>query len=84
MDDGPDFYATVSWDNPEDTYGSRYAIAWMNNWEYANSLPYYGNFAGQTSMVREVKLKTINNSPTLVSSPIVGYEGIFWLCQIRE
>lgn len=77
MDNGPDFYATVSWNNPKDTYGSRYAIAWMNNWEYAASLPYYGNFAGQTSMVREVKLKTINNSSTLVSSPITGYEGVF-------
>ncbi|KAJ5978641.1 glycosyl hydrolase [Penicillium viridicatum] len=77
MDNGPDFYATVSWDNPEDTYGSRYAIAWMNNWEYANLLPYYGDFAGQLSMVRKFKLKTINNTPILVSSPIAGYEGIF-------
>ncbi|KEY73577.1 hypothetical protein S7711_09193 [Stachybotrys chartarum IBT 7711] len=77
MDDGPDFYATVSWDNPNDRYGSRYAIGWMNNWDYAASLPYYGDFAGQDSMVREVKLMTINGSLTLVSLPIRGYEDIF-------
>ncbi|RKL36063.1 hypothetical protein BFJ70_g7618 [Fusarium oxysporum] len=76
MDDGPDFYATVSWENPNDRYGSRYAIGWMNNWEYAASLPYYADFAGQDSLVREVKLKTINGSPTLVSIPIGGYEDI--------
>ncbi|KAJ6003994.1 hypothetical protein N7522_005639 [Penicillium canescens] len=76
MDGGPDFCATVSWDNPNDRYGSRYAIGWMNNWEYAGSLPYYGDFAGQGSMVREVKLKTINGSSTLVSNPIEGYENI--------
>ncbi|KAG5754687.1 hypothetical protein H9Q72_001418 [Fusarium xylarioides] len=72
MDDGPDFYATVSWENPDNRYGSRYAIAWMNNWEYAASLPYYADFAGQQSLIRQVKLKTINGSPTLVSIPIGG------------
>ncbi|KAF4503320.1 Levanbiose-producing levanase [Fusarium agapanthi] len=73
---GPDFYATVSWENPNSRYGSRYAIAWMNNWNYAASLPYYADFAGQQSLVREVKLKTINGSPTLVSIPIRGYQEI--------
>ncbi|KFA69582.1 hypothetical protein S40285_08737 [Stachybotrys chlorohalonatus IBT 40285] len=77
MDDGPDFYATVSWDNPNDKYGSHYAIGWMNNWDYAASLPYYGDFAGQDSMVRQVKLTTINGSRTLVSLPIGGYGDIF-------
>ncbi|KAF5692966.1 levanase [Fusarium denticulatum] len=76
MDDGPDFYATVSWENPDNRYGSRYAIAWINNWNYAASLPYYADFAGQQSLVREIKLKTINGSPTLVSLPVGGYEDI--------
>ncbi|KAH8688954.1 glycosyl hydrolase [Talaromyces proteolyticus] len=69
MDDGPDFYATVSWDNLDDTYGSRYAIAWMNNWGYADSLPYYGDFAGQDSMIREVKFKTISRMYEDVFAP---------------
>ncbi|KAL5371419.1 hypothetical protein DPSP01_014274 [Paraphaeosphaeria sporulosa] len=77
MDEGPDFYATVSWENPNDRYGSRYAIGWMNNWEYANTLPYYGDFEGQMSLVREVKYRTINGTPTLVSVPIAGYQAIF-------
>lgn len=49
----------------------------MNNWGYAASLPYYGDFAGQDSMIREVKLQTNNGSPTLVSIPLVMYQGIF-------
>ncbi|KAG5800559.1 hypothetical protein H9Q69_000446 [Fusarium xylarioides] len=77
-------YWTGNWDgngftapeNPDNRYGSLYAIAWMNNWEYATSLPYYADFAGQQSLVREVKLKTINGSPTLVGIPMGGYEEI--------
>ncbi|KAK2763743.1 hypothetical protein FQN54_009359 [Arachnomyces sp. PD_36] len=77
MDEGPDFYATVSWENPNGEYGSRYAIGWMNNWGYAATLPYYGDFEGQQSLVREVKYQTIDGALTLVSVPIEGYEGIF-------
>lgn len=77
MDDGPDFYATVTWETPSDKFGSRYAVGWMNNWEYANTLPYYGNYEGQMSMVREVKYRTINGTPTLVSLPIAGYGNRF-------
>ncbi|KAH7389746.1 glycosyl hydrolase [Phaeosphaeria sp. MPI-PUGE-AT-0046c] len=77
IDEGPDFYATVSWENTNDKFGSRYAIAWMNNWEYANTLPYYGGYEGQLSMVRELKYRTIGGTPTLVSVPIAGYAGKF-------
>lgn len=77
MDEGPDFYATVSWENPDAKYGSRYAIGWMNNWEYAPTLPYYGDFEGQQSLVREVTYRTINGNPTLVSNPIAGYRSKF-------
>ncbi|KAB5531264.1 glycosyl hydrolase [Coniochaeta sp. 2T2.1] len=77
MDEGPDFYSTVSWENPNSKYGSRYAIGWMNNWEYAPTLPYYGGFQGQMSLVREVKYRTINGTPTLVSTPIAEYAAGF-------
>jgi len=77
MDEGPDFYATVSWENPNDKYGSRYAIGWMNNWGYASTLPYYDNYAGQMSLVREVKCRSVNGIPTLVSLPIAGYDAAF-------
>ncbi|SPO06932.1 related to levanase [Cephalotrichum gorgonifer] len=77
MDEGPDFYATVSWENPNDKFGSRYAIGWMNNWEYAARLPYYGNFEGQQSIVREFKYRMINGTPILASVPIAGLDAKF-------
>lgn len=81
MDDGPDFYAAVTWPDAllseTQQYANRYAIAWMNNWSYAKCLPYYGGWAGQQSMTRQVQLKTIGNTATLVSLPIGGYSGIF-------
>lgn len=77
MDEGPDFYATVSWEDPNDKYGSRYSIGWMNNWEYAASLPYFDDFQGQQSLVREVRYRTVNGVPTLVSMPIAGLDTKF-------
>ncbi|KAK9343701.1 glycosyl hydrolase [Lipomyces starkeyi] len=81
MDSGPDFYATVSWADSrldeDERYVSRYAIGWMNNWDYANDLPYYGGWAGQDSLVREIKLQTIDGAVTLVSVPISAYANIF-------
>lgn len=81
MDNGPDFYATVSWFDPlltgDQLYASRRAIGWMNNWEYANNLPYYGGWAGQLSVVRDIKLKTVGGAVTLVSMPISSYATIF-------
>jgi levanbiose-producing levanase len=49
----------------------------MNNWGYAPTLPYYGDFEGQQSLVREIKYQTINGSPRLVNLPIAGYKAIF-------
>ncbi|KAH6675952.1 glycosyl hydrolase [Halenospora varia] len=77
MDDGPDFYATVSWSDPRQTgdavFASRHAIGWMNNWAYANDLPYYGGWAGQLSVVRDIKLKTVGGAVRLVNFPISSY-----------
>jgi len=81
MDSGPDFYATVSWIDPRLTgneiYASRQAIGWMNNWEYANDLPYYGDWAGQLSLVRDIKLKTVGGAVMLVNLPISSYATTF-------
>jgi levanase len=81
MDDGPDFYATVSWSDPRLTgnaaYASRRAIGWMNNWAYANELPYAEDWAGQLSLVRDIKLKTVGNTVRLVSFPITSYATAF-------
>ncbi|MBR6715105.1 MAG: DUF4980 domain-containing protein [Prevotella sp.] len=37
MDYGKDHYATVTFDNAPD--GRKIALAWMSNWQYANSVP---------------------------------------------
>ena len=73
LDDGPDFYAAVTWDDPRLTesqrMGSRHAIAWLNNWGYARKLPTEDWHGGMDTVVRDIRLKTIAGKPTLVSTP---------------
>ncbi len=72
MDAGSDFYAAVTWDDPRLTegqrMGSRRAMAWMNNWSYARKLP-TGDWSGENSIVREIRLSLVDGKPTLVSTP---------------
>ncbi|ANG62964.1 glycosyl hydrolase family 32 [Marinobacterium aestuarii] len=53
MDESRDFYAVQSWSDVAD--GRRLAIAWMNNWLYANQIPENG-WRGNMSVVRELAL----------------------------
>jgi levanbiose-producing levanase len=48
---------------------SRQAIAWMNNWDYARKLPTQDWHGGMDSIVRDLRLKTVQGRPTVVSSP---------------
>lgn len=72
LDAGSDFYAAVTWDDPRLTdgqrMGSRRALAWMNNWSYARTLP-TGDWSGQNSIIREIRLSLVDGAPTLVSTP---------------
>lgn len=72
LDAGSDFYAAVTWDDPRLTdgqrMGSRRALAWMNNWSYARKLP-TGDWNGQNSIIREIRLSLVDGAPTLVSTP---------------
>ncbi|MEA5456373.1 glycoside hydrolase family 32 protein [Sinomonas sp. JGH33] len=72
-DDGPDFYAAVTWDDPRlgpaERRNSRYLMAWMNNWAYANLLP-TGDWAGADSIVRTVRLRTVDGAARLTSEPV--------------
>jgi levanase len=81
MDDGPDFYATVTWADSRasqaEQHAGRYAIAWLNNWDYAKDLPYYGSWQGQNSLVRYIQLKTVAGVATLTATPLRAYDGIF-------
>lgn len=73
MDAGSDFYAAVTWDDPRLTEGqrlqSRQALGWVNNWDYARKLPTEDWQGGMDSIVRDIKLKTVDGKPALVSTP---------------
>ena len=73
LDAGSDFYAAVTWDDPRLTEGqrmqSRQAIGWMNNWDYARKLPTEDWHGGMDTLIRDIRLTTVQNRPTLVSTP---------------
>lgn len=73
LDAGSDFYAAVTWDDPRLTDGqrmqSRQALGWVNNWDYARKLPTEDWHGGMDSIMRDIKLKTVDGKPALVSTP---------------
>ncbi|MDP9693074.1 UNVERIFIED_ORG: levanbiose-producing levanase [Arthrobacter globiformis] len=73
LDAGSDFYAAVTWDDPRlpenERMASRHAVGWMNNWTYARQLPTTDWQGGADSIVRDIRLKTVQGRPTLVSTP---------------
>ncbi|MBT2515752.1 glycoside hydrolase family 32 protein [Arthrobacter sp. ISL-30] len=72
LDWGRDYYAAVSFSNVPDN--RRLMIGWLNNWDYANSLPTDPWRSGM-SLVREVRLETIEGHPRLVQMPILPAAG---------
>ncbi|POH71006.1 levanase [Cryobacterium zongtaii] len=74
LDDGADFYAAVTWDDPresaEERLASRYAIGWLNNWGYAGDLPTTDWQGGMFSIVRSIRLVDLDGAATLVSQPV--------------
>ncbi|BAK52883.1 levanase [Bacillus phage SP-10] len=69
LEKGADSYAGVTWDAPYTNGNYRYYVSWMNNWAYALELP-WETYNGNASIVRELRLKTINGTPKLVQQPI--------------
>jgi len=73
LDGGSDFYAAVTWDDPRLTASqrtqSRQAMGWVNNWDYARQLPTADWHGGMDSIVRDIRLKTVQGQATLVSAP---------------
>ena len=66
QDYGKDHYATVCWDNAPD--GRTVAIGWMNNWEYANSLPTEA-FRSANTIARDLYLFDYKGDTFLGSRP---------------
>ncbi|WP_315900428.1 glycoside hydrolase family 32 protein [Neobacillus bataviensis] len=74
LDYGFDWYGGVTFDDGKanDKFKRRYALAWMNNWDYANNTPTTEeDFNGMDSIVREIELKHAgSNEYYLTSKPI--------------
>ena len=68
VDYGPDFYATIPWNNVPDD-GRALWLAWMNNWTYAEQIPTSPWRSAQT-IPRSVGLRTIDGAPRLVQRPV--------------
>lgn len=73
LDYGFDWYAGVTFENGNSTdkFTKRYALAWMNNWDYPNNTPTIQNgFNGTDSIVRQINLKKqTDNTYSLISQP---------------
>lgn len=67
LDYGRDFYAAATWNNAPD--GRRVAVAWANNWQYANDIPSVAS-RGQMSVPRELSLIEYDGDLVLRNSPV--------------
>ncbi|KAH8693061.1 glycosyl hydrolase family protein [Talaromyces proteolyticus] len=73
MDWGPDFYAAAPFNGLPST--NRISIAWMNNWQYASSIP-TSPWRGMLSIPRQLSLRTINGRPTLIQQPTANWTSL--------
>lgn len=67
LDYGRDFYAAASWNDAPD--GRRVAVAWANNWQYANDIPTVGK-RSQMSVPRELSLADYGGDIVLMNEPV--------------
>ncbi|AJY75209.1 glycoside hydrolase family 32 protein [Paenibacillus beijingensis] len=76
LERGADSYTGTTWDTPYTNGNYRYFISWMNNWNYARILP-WDTFNGNTSIVREIRLKTTPAGLKLVQKPVSNLQDNF-------
>lgn len=69
LDYGRDNYAGVSWSDIPAADGRRLFIGWMSNWKYANLTPTDG-WRGAMTLVRELKLETLEGEVAVTQQPI--------------
>ncbi len=74
LDYGFDWYGAVTFEDGTNSGppAHRYALAWMNNWEYPHNTPtLHEGFNGMDSIVRQIELKqTGNGNYHLASQPL--------------
>ncbi|MFE9202278.1 GH32 C-terminal domain-containing protein [Micromonospora sp. NPDC007230] len=66
VDHGADYYAAVTYNNAPG--GRRVAVGWLNNWQYAGSIP-TAPWRGAMALPRELTLRTIDGKVRLVQRP---------------
>lgn len=80
LDYGFDWYGGVTFEDGEaaDPHKVRYALAWMNNWDYADNTPTMKEgFNGTDSIVRQIELMHEGgNRYYLASKPIDGLQNL--------
>ncbi|MBW9111704.1 glycoside hydrolase family 32 protein [Microbacterium ureisolvens] len=78
LDHGFDWYGAVTWEDPAAPLDRRYAVGWMNNWDYAHSTPTWpaDGFNGTDSITREIRLKRYGATYGLVSQPVAALADI--------
>lgn len=80
LDYGFDWYGGVTFEDGKSSnkFDKRYALAWMNNWDYPHNTPtLQDGFNGVDSIVRQIKLKKQNDDAyTLTSQPIEALDEI--------
>jgi fructan beta-fructosidase len=73
VDYGKDNYAGVTFnDAPADR---RVMIGWMNNWEYAGSIP-TDPWRSAMTVPRELSLRTVDGRPRLAQQPVQELQGL--------
>lgn len=76
VDRGRDFYCATHWFGLPDQLAEKIWIGWMNNWEYASSLPTYP-WRGAMTMPRTVGLRTIDGQTRLTQEPVASIGTLF-------
>ena len=67
LDWGRDFYAAVTFHNAPGR--EPLALAWMNNWSYANAIPHQG-FRGQMTLARRLWLRQVGERLQPIAEPV--------------
>lgn len=78
LDHGFDWYGAVTWEYPAAPLDRRYAVGWMNNWDYAHSTPTWASdgFNGTDSITRQIRLQRYGWTYSLVSQPVAALTDI--------
>jgi fructan beta-fructosidase len=73
LDEGPDFYAAMSWHGAPAGDARRIWIGWMNNHSYSRLTP-TGDWRGMMSVPRVLGLKLQGGLPYLTQNPVAEYD----------